>query len=458
MALYLGKDKIAGFSTDSRIGDTLPVGAIIDYDGDEVPANWELVEDALEAGAVIINYDDDSTTIYEKVKNSFEIYSGVGSKVILKNPIYLYINEDKKDLRLLTLSEFRYIYGDGDNYLNLIFTALLANIDIKLQGAGVRVDLSAKTAAILNVADKDLIECEDSLSSTDTDVALSANQGRILNNRLTVLENAEPVGAVILRHHDSDAEKIEKILGVLTSSEELGDYVLTSPLYYEYMDYGNQPMHIYMPAVNVAYLEEQDYLGVAFDTGDMGGMGYSVSVVFPSRGGSTLISDYVQKRTSYEDSLNSTSTSKALTANQGKILNEKITTVETNAATKAELTNNDLFVIKGLTTYFEEGTSDYTFTAEHFDAILADFDGKVGFILNNAGHKILGYAVTYWGDVIQVVCQVPYGYPDTYRQILFIWSDSSSQHHVIASNISGSWQTSRYRYVLEPDTTTPEKP
>lgn len=42
MALYLGKDKIA--SNGTITGDTLPVGTIVEYDGTEVPANWELFE------------------------------------------------------------------------------------------------------------------------------------------------------------------------------------------------------------------------------------------------------------------------------------------------------------------------------------------------------------------------------------------------------------------------------
>lgn len=43
MALYLGKDKIA--SSGTIAGDTLPIGTVVEYDGTEVPANWELFED-----------------------------------------------------------------------------------------------------------------------------------------------------------------------------------------------------------------------------------------------------------------------------------------------------------------------------------------------------------------------------------------------------------------------------
>ena len=48
MALYLGKDKIA--SNGTITGDTLPVGTIVEYDGTEVPANWELFEGEEGAG------------------------------------------------------------------------------------------------------------------------------------------------------------------------------------------------------------------------------------------------------------------------------------------------------------------------------------------------------------------------------------------------------------------------
>ena len=75
MALYLGKDKIAGSSTSSMIGDTLTVGAIIDYDGTEVPANWELVEDngtdASAANAIVLyNYDTEAEKV-SKFVNAF---------------------------------------------------------------------------------------------------------------------------------------------------------------------------------------------------------------------------------------------------------------------------------------------------------------------------------------------------------------------------------------------------
>ena len=76
MALYLGKDKIAGHSIDSKIGDTLPVGAIIDYDGTEVPANWELVEGAensAAAGTVVFSTNDTDEVAYDKIVSCVEM-------------------------------------------------------------------------------------------------------------------------------------------------------------------------------------------------------------------------------------------------------------------------------------------------------------------------------------------------------------------------------------------------
>lgn len=56
MALYLGKDKIA--SNGTITGDTLPVGTIVEYDGTEVPANWELFEGEEGAGIPEINQNE----------------------------------------------------------------------------------------------------------------------------------------------------------------------------------------------------------------------------------------------------------------------------------------------------------------------------------------------------------------------------------------------------------------
>lgn len=113
---------------------------------------------------------------------------------------------------------------------------------------------------------------------------------------------------------------------------------------------------------------------------------------------------------------------------------------------------NNLFLIKKLSDYFTG--SEYQFSSSHFDAILSDFDGKVGFILNDIGQKMICGINSYWGDIIQVSSQIPYGYGDSssYRQLTFIWDRSNHHYCVFASNTSGSWVTSRYSETLEADT------
>lgn len=95
MALYLGKDKIAGHSIDSKIGDTLPVGAIIDYDGTEVPANWELVEgeEQLGVNTILLKISDTQAEKYKKLKSAVDVESldtETGKFTILAPILYEY--------------------------------------------------------------------------------------------------------------------------------------------------------------------------------------------------------------------------------------------------------------------------------------------------------------------------------------------------------------------------------
>ena len=109
---------------------------------------------------------------------------------------------------------------------------------------------------------------------------------------------------------------------------------------------------------------------------------------------------------------------------------------------------NSLFLIKKLSDYATSGELQAT----HFDQILADFDGKVGFILNDVGQLMICGINSYWGDMIQIACQVPYGWTNDKRQVSFIWDNYNRHFCVFASNTSGSWKTSRYSETLEVDT------
>lgn len=193
MALYLGKDKIAGFSTDSRIGDTLPVGAIIDYDGTEVPANWELVEGAENTGVVIIKLFDTDEEEYDKMFSSVEAYYeevNEWNAHLITNVIY-----EDNDYGDYEYYQAAGSYGEFDNENNLVAVTLYYT---RIDGNGNRLTGFSRRA-YLNEGVKTIEEGDswsfylrnpiDSLDSTYTDQSLSANQGRILNNKIAVLES-----------------------------------------------------------------------------------------------------------------------------------------------------------------------------------------------------------------------------------------------------------------------------
>ena len=191
MALYLGKDKIAGFSTDSRIGDTLPVGDIVDYDGAEVPANWEVVEweeeNSALGGALIIYevelaaegiaYRDKAIACFKdagvnedgyKIKRLANpvIYVGEGGTWYSLGGWY---NEEEDEYGIsMALNNY-----DTDNLASLILDPKSESEPIWLNVIG---DGRPKLSLVDNL-----------ISTNGTNEALSANQGRILNDTIGVI-------------------------------------------------------------------------------------------------------------------------------------------------------------------------------------------------------------------------------------------------------------------------------
>lgn len=191
MALYLGKDKIAGFSTDSRIGDTLPVGAIIDYDGTEVPANWELVEDSESgAGTVFISMFDTEEEVYDKMFSAVEPFddgvNGLNARLI-KHVIYEY--SEYGDLRYHHAMNS---YGEFDDNGNMIavtmnFYFINGNQEFIQEIRAYTDDNDNKTYEHGEGWMQYIREPADYLTSTDATIALSANQGRVLNDLIAEL-------------------------------------------------------------------------------------------------------------------------------------------------------------------------------------------------------------------------------------------------------------------------------
>lgn len=186
MALYLGKDKIAGFSTDSRIGDTLPVGAIIDYDGTEVPANWELVENS-ENGSnelIVIDYSNETEEeMYDKMFSAIELDNETENIKLKKNIILklysnIYMYPVKVVLDNNTEDEFSFSihFSASAADLEMIYTQVLYASDYGDYKEVSRADLNNARPEACN-----------NLTSTSTVDYLSANQGRILNDTIGVI-------------------------------------------------------------------------------------------------------------------------------------------------------------------------------------------------------------------------------------------------------------------------------
>lgn len=195
MALYLGKDKIAGFSTDSRIGDTLPVGAIIDYDGTEVPANWELVENSENgAGTVFISMFDAEEEVYDKMFSAVEPFddevNGLNARLI-KHVIYEY--SEYGDLRYHHAMNS---YGEFDDNGNMIavtmdFYFINGNQEFIEEIRAYTDDNGNKTYEHGEGWMQYIREPADYLTSTDATIALSANQGRVLNEKIEAIPSQE---------------------------------------------------------------------------------------------------------------------------------------------------------------------------------------------------------------------------------------------------------------------------
>ena len=89
MSLYLGTKKIA--TNGGTTGDTLPVGSIVDYNGEQIPENWEQIE---ETASIVINPTEPTAKdeVWLKKSNNILSFSGFETQDI--NGIVITNNRD----------------------------------------------------------------------------------------------------------------------------------------------------------------------------------------------------------------------------------------------------------------------------------------------------------------------------------------------------------------------------
>lgn len=267
MALYLGKDKIAGTNTSSIIGDTLPVGAVIDYDGEEVPANWELVEDneTNNSGAIILKTTDSRAEKYAKLWNAIQPYDlGDGEDLPMATfsiPViyeyytpdgdYIYMNMRSASAQWETGPVFNMEYTDGkERYwgvlvLDVINQVIRSEAMDSVESVGTEVTI------------------RDNLTSTETSAALSANQGKVLNDliaeltaRVAALEELHVLPTFIFDGDD---------YGTLTFSFEegmtWGDFVASEYNTDNFFEVDGNMIKITNPISKVPYIIDRNLTG-----------------------------------------------------------------------------------------------------------------------------------------------------------------------------------------------------
>ena len=194
MALYLGKDKIA--SNGTITGDTLPVGTIVEYDGTEVPVNWELVEDGNISEVIIINGGDYSKeTDEEKIAKLTQ-----ARESSYKIPFYYKyytVGAHYSDWYLLKLTHINYLIEENsDDSCTYYFKGL---------------DSSNRIVSLKIIVSYEYNTYEETIEFID-------------------------VVPVIITEEDNEYTKIDKMMSAITlGSNENGDGIieLNYPLYYQ---------------------------------------------------------------------------------------------------------------------------------------------------------------------------------------------------------------------------------
>ena len=196
MALYLGKDKIAGIFSetivDSKIGDTLPVGAIIDYDGTEVPANWELFEGEAIAGGLpkiqeeILYLDEIEDGLYDC---SYQFYYGsrtdeqnsMGGGVLITGYEHCILYKHTPNTSYGGIINPDFVIGGGPQIQPFVVRLIRPEGDIMI---------TVNSAGIIE--SKKYISAEDFETLRDDVIGMSTTVGNLQRNAYT------PVGKMVL--------------------------------------------------------------------------------------------------------------------------------------------------------------------------------------------------------------------------------------------------------------------
>lgn len=106
MAILKYKDPTTGnwIELSNAVGDTLPIGAIVEYDGENVPANWEQVSD----------YSTEETNTGSTWINGKPIYKKVVSIGSLPNKTTVNINHGISNIEYVVNSSLTW-YDTVDN-------------------------------------------------------------------------------------------------------------------------------------------------------------------------------------------------------------------------------------------------------------------------------------------------------------------------------------------------------
>lgn len=200
-----------------------------------------------------------------------------------------------------------------------------------IDSTGIAHNKVALNTVITNLQNAD-ISAINNLTSTDTKNALAAAQGKVLNEKI-----ANAATAVILYDLDSDADKYAKLISAVDmfkDSANRNDMTLNKPILYEIDTDENSNTRYYLSCEGIS--------GNNTPMDNTYEFNFSFKLKNAERYIDILLSTDTQTLTitdsglrfvgSVENVLTSTSTSNSLSANQGKILNDKITALTARVA------------------------------------------------------------------------------------------------------------------------------
>lgn len=265
MALYLGKNKVAGTKTSSIIGDTLPVGAIVDYDGIEVPANWEQVEDS-QSGAVIIRTTDSYEVCRDKILEALTINldeEGNKTSIIVNSPLYLEMTEaEHMPYEAGLLLEPLLIDGEPES-LTIGFARVVPGwvggpAYIMMKGLEINLNNDSTGYAFSALSTAEVVTIADNLDGEDSGYVLSATQGKVLNDKIESVKKLPKCYGI---HLDYEVDGSALLRAFVSDPSAEGITYKWSTLATTNYDKYEYPEEVYSTVTTtVPYLEAPNYL------------------------------------------------------------------------------------------------------------------------------------------------------------------------------------------------------